>query len=132
MGLSIGIYIFVATVSVIDFEEPYDPGETLVVRVAGCDIDVVPASSPTVRLDRYLSTGSSHFISYAASGDAAWRVEVSNTGCERLPRLECRRLCLVTIGVPSSGTRPSLLIQQRTGPCWALQAHASASCRVLD
>lgn len=114
---AIGIltYLLVAILSVVDLDEAFDTGEPLMLAVAGCDVDIVPGPSARIRLQRYLSAGSGHTVDYDPTGQYLNLMIAVNKGCNDMPRMDCRNLCLLTITVPPSNAR--IFLEQRLGAC---------------
>ena len=93
----------------------YDSTGTLEVTVKACDVDFVQSTEPTITHGSLFMGYESRWTNDASDGSLLRSAVLSNSaGCGLMPRMQCRRVCLVTIGVVA-GAGTSFQVNQLDG-----------------
>ena len=105
----------------ISVTKRYDSSGTLEVTVKACDVDFVQSTEPTITHGSLFMGYESRWTNDASDGSLLRSAVLSNSaGCGLMPRMQCRRMCLVTIGVVA-GAGTSFQVNQLDGDAsWPL------------
>ena len=99
----------------ISVTKRYDSAGTLEVTVKACDVDFVQSSQPTITYGALFMGYTARWTNDASDGSVVRSAVLSNSaGCSLMPRMQCRRMCLVTIGVVA-GAGTSFQLNQLDG-----------------